>query len=73
MKKDTPPSVVIYGRTTGSFLLNIKNMEEHISFDLLERLLEQFLHENPYGDTRELANYMYNKGFEAGTASRVNA
>lgn len=32
-------------------------MEERI-----EKLMEQFLHENPYGDSRELATFMYEKG-----------
>ena len=32
-------------------------MEERI-----EKLMEQFLHENPYGDSRELADFMYKKG-----------
>ena len=32
-------------------------MEERI-----EKLMEQFLHENPYGDSMELADFMYKKG-----------
>ena len=32
-------------------------MEERI-----EKLMEQFLHENPYGDSMELATFMYEKG-----------
>lgn len=32
-------------------------MEERI-----EKLMEEFLHENPYGDSRELATFMYEKG-----------
>lgn len=34
-------------------------MEERI-----EKLMEQFLHENPYGDSMELATFMYEKGKE---------
>ena len=32
----------------------------------LEKLLEQFMHENPYGDTRDLAEWFYNKGYKEG-------
>ena len=32
-------------------------MEERI-----EKLMEQFLRENPYGDSMELATFMYEKG-----------
>ena len=32
--------------------------------DHIEELLEQFMHEFPYGDSRELATYMYNMGVE---------
>lgn len=32
-------------------------MEERI-----EKLMEQFMHENPYGDSMELATFMYEKG-----------
>lgn len=38
----------------------------HISAPELESLLEQFLHEYPYGDSRELAEFMFNKGWEKG-------
>lgn len=41
-------------------------MENHIESDQLEQLIEQFMHENPFGDTRELAKWMYNHGFETG-------
>ena len=34
-------------------------MEERI-----EKLMEQFMHENPYGDSMELATFMYEKGKE---------
>lgn len=47
-------------------------MENHIHSVELETLIEQFMHENPTGDSRELANYMYNKGFEAGINSTCN-
>ena len=42
----------------------------HINSQRLEDLLEQFMHENPYGDTRELAEFMFNAGFE--TAIEIN-
>ena len=38
----------------------------HISNERLEALLEQFMHENPYGDSRELAEFMFNQGWESG-------
>lgn len=41
----------------------------HINSERLEALLEQFMHENPYGDSRELAEFMYNQGREAGMSS----
>lgn len=41
-------------------------MECHITHNDLQDLLEQFLHQNPNGDTTDLAEFMYNKGFEAG-------
>lgn len=44
-------------------------MENHINPIALEVLMEQFTHENPMGDSRELSNYMYNKGFEDGADS----
>lgn len=28
--------------------------------------MEQFMHENPYGDSRELATFMYEKGRQDG-------
>lgn len=37
----------------------------HISSERLENLLEQFMHENPYGDSRELAEFMFNQGWES--------
>lgn len=37
---------------------------EKISSEKLEKMLEQFMHENPYGDTRDLAEWFYNKGSE---------
>ena len=30
-------------------------MENHIESNKLDSLMEQFMHENPYGDSRELA------------------
>lgn len=47
-------------------------MENHIDSTALEALIEQFMLENPMGDSRELASYMYNKGFEDGTTSTCN-
>lgn len=41
----------------------------HIDSVQLEALLEQFMRENPYGDTRELAEFMYNQGWEGGMSS----
>ena len=38
----------------------------HISNGELEELLERFVKENPQGDSRELAEFMFNVGFEAG-------
>lgn len=35
--------------------------------DKIERLLEQFIAENPYGDSYELAEFMYKKGLEDAT------
>ena len=32
----------------------------------IEKLMEQFMHENPYGDSRELATFMYEKGKQDG-------
>lgn len=44
-------------------------MENHVSSERLEELLEQFMHEYPYGDSRELAQFMFNHGWEAGMSS----
>ncbi len=41
-------------------------MKDHITRTDLLDLMEQFLLENPQGDSVELACYMYNAGFEAG-------
>lgn len=38
----------------------------YISNERLEMLLEQFMLENPYGDSRELAEFMFNQGWESG-------
>ena len=43
----------------------------HISNERLEDLLEQFMHENPYGDSRELAEFMFNQGWESGRDSNA--
>lgn len=45
----------------------------YITSDNLEKLLYEFMHENPYGDSRELAEFMFNRGFESGarTASDI--
>ncbi len=40
----------------------------HIDDTNLEKLLENFFHDVPFGDSRDLARYMYDKGFEARTA-----
>lgn len=34
--------------------------------ELIEKYMEDFMHENPYGDSRELAAYMYEKGRQDG-------
>jgi hypothetical protein len=39
---------------------------EKISSDKLENLLERFIKENPFGDTRDLAEWFYNKGYKEG-------
>lgn len=41
-------------------------MPSHITNSQVQDLLERFMRENPTGDTFELAEYMFNKGFEAG-------
>ena len=38
---------------------------------VIEALMDDFLREFPYGDSRELAEYMYNKGKEAGAMSNI--
>ena len=30
----------------------------------IEKYMEDFMHENPYGNSRELATYMYEKGMQ---------
>lgn len=45
----------------------------HISSERLEDLLEQFMHENPYGDSRELAEFMFNQGWESGRDSNAKS
>jgi hypothetical protein len=46
-------------------IIKEKDMEK-ISSERLEKMLEQFMHENPYGDTRDLAEWFYNKGYKEG-------
>ena len=41
-------------------------MTNHITNEELQTLMEQFLHENPYGDSFDLARFMYNAGHESG-------
>lgn len=41
-------------------------MENHIDNTELQDLMEKFLHENPYGDSFDLARFMYNAGHEKG-------
>lgn len=41
-------------------------MPDHITEYDLEQAMEAFLHENPCGDSRDLARHMFNLGFEAG-------
>lgn len=41
-------------------------MPSHITNSQVQDLLERFMLENPTGDTFELAEFMFNKGFEAG-------
>lgn len=41
-------------------------MPNHITNNQVQDLLERFMRENPTGDTFELVEYMFNKGFEAG-------
>ena len=33
---------------------------------IAEKLMEQFMNEHPYGDSMELAEYMYKKGHDDG-------
>lgn len=41
-------------------------MQNHTNHENIEGLLSAFFGENPYGDTFELAEWMYNHGFEDG-------
>ena len=45
-------------------------MESHITPDALEQLLERFLREVPFGDSRDLALYMFNHGYEQSDKER---
>lgn len=38
-------------------------MEEHITNTEVQDLLEQFVKENPFGDTFELAKWFFNRGY----------
>lgn len=44
--------------------LNVMN--EIITNEKLEKLLERFLKKHPMGDTRDLAKFFYEEGFHAG-------
>ena len=39
--------------------------------ELIEKYMEQFMHENPYGDSMELATFMYEKGMQDGFKETV--
>ena len=41
-------------------------MENHITNQELQLLMENFINENPYADSFELAMYMFNAGYEKG-------
>ena len=41
-------------------------MASHITIPKLQDLLERFMKEHPYGDSLDLAEFMFNAGFEAG-------
>ena len=41
-------------------------MESHITYGELQDLMEKFMDENPYGDSIELARFMYDAGFNVG-------
>ena len=47
-------------------------MNEHITNNDLQDLMEKFLAENPYADSFELARFMYNTGYEAGESGDGN-
>lgn len=44
-----------------------KTMDEIITNEKLENLLERFLNKHPMGDTRDLAKFFYEEGFHAGS------
>ena len=48
------------------------DMENHITNTELEDLMEKFLHENPYGDSLDLARFMYNHGYEQAGKDSIN-
>ena len=41
-------------------------MANNDSAERIDALMERFMRENPYGDSRELAEFMYNQGIEKG-------
>ena len=41
-------------------------MASHASAERIEALMERFMQEFPNGDSRELAEFMYDQGVEAG-------
>lgn len=41
-------------------------MQNHITIPELQDLMERFAQEYPYGDSFDLAEFMFNAGFEAG-------
>lgn len=42
-------------------------MEQHISKNKLQSLLEKFIEENPNADTFEIAEHFFNLGWDCGT------
>ena len=42
-------------------------MDEIITNEKLEKLLERFLKKHPMGDTRDLAKFCYEEGYHAGS------
>ena len=44
--------------------------DNHITNSELRNLMERFLSECPYGDSNDLARYMYNEGYSQGAKDR---